>query len=262
MFEKFIGKKESTITEENTKKDFKKLATYVTLAKGPRTINGFAADCKTNADYLADIIHVKINSYPQVQFLKIISENSQGRVSLDDLKLSCGYSLYEHNDMEQIKNINVRRGWFCYVNLGQVLDSEYGGNRMCLVVQNDVGNHFSSTSIILPLTSRKSKVKLPTHVEVGIKNCGLPQDSIVSCEQIRCVSKRRLIQNGIVQKVSECPPDVMLKVEVALLKAQGVIQLKMNEQEAIQHLMNMNTQKTYQYQNNYASAGQQVAYAR
>ena len=164
--------------------------------------------------------------------------------------------------MEQIKNINVRRGWFCYVNLGQVLDSEYGGNRMCLIIQNDVGNHFSSTSIILPLTSRKSKAKLPTHVEVGPKNCGIPQESIISCEQIRCVSKRRLIQNGIVQKVSECSPEVMLSVEVAMLKAQGVIHLKMNEQEAIQYLTNMNKQMAYQHQNNYTQkTSQRVAFA-
>jgi len=260
MFEKFIGKKEIITTEENIKKDFKKLATYVTLAKGPRTINGFAADCKTNADYLADIIRVKINSYPQVQFLKIIADNSQGRVSLKDLKLSCGYSLYENNDMEQIKNIEVRRGSFCYVNLGEALDSEYGGHRVCLIIQNDVGNHFSSTTLIIPLTSRK-RTQLPTHVSVG-SNCGLTQDSIISCEQVRCVSKRRLLQNGVIQKISDCSPEMMLKVEVALLKSQGVIHLKMNEQEAIHHLTNMNRQKTFQYQNNYTqNASRQVSYA-
>jgi len=260
MFNKLFAK--STTSEENVKKDFKKLANYVLHAKGQnRTINGFAADMKTDSEYLTLIATAKINSYPQIDFLKIIANHSQGRVSLQELTMACGYSNYTNNDMEQIKSIEVRRGWFCYVNLGDAMDSEYGGNRMCLIVQNDVGNHFSSTSIILPLTSRR-KTQLPTHVQVGIKNCGLPQESIVSCEQIRCVSKRRLIQRGIVQKVSECPPDVMLKVEVALLKAQGVIHLKMNEQEAIQHLMNMNTQKTFQYQNNYASAGQQVAYAR
>jgi len=257
MFNKLMKK---VTTEENAKKDFKKLANYVMTAKGHRTTNGFAADCKTNADYLANILNAKINSYPDIKFLKIIADTSEGRVSLKDLTLACGYSNYVNNDMEQIKNIEVRRGTFCYVGLGDVIDSEYGGNRLCLVIQNDVGNHFSSTSIILPLTSRKSKAKLPTHVEA--KNCGLPQESIISCEQIRCVSKRRLSQNGIVQKVSECPSEIMLLVEVAMLKAQGVIHLKMNEQEAVQYLMNMNKQKTFQYQNNYnRSASQHVAFA-
>jgi len=260
MLNKFFTK--NTNTEENTKKDFKKLANYVIHAKGHRTINGFAADMKTDSEYLTLVVNARINSYPDIKFLKTIADNSDGRVSLKDLTLACGYSNYTNNDMEQIKNIEVRRGTFCYVSLGDVIDSEYGGNRLCLVIQNDVGNHFSSTSIILPLTSRK-RSKLPTHVEVGPKNCGLPQESIISCEQIRCVSKRRLSQNGIVQKVSECPSEIMLLVEVAMLKAQGVIHLKMNEQEAVQYLMNMNKQKTYQYQNNYnRSASQQVAFAR
>jgi len=216
MFNTLIKK---VTSEENTKKDFKKLANYVILAKGQqRTINGFAADMKTDSNYLTLIVNAKINAYPQMEFLKLIADNSDDRVSFKDLTLACGYSNYANNDMEQIKNIEVRRGWFCYVNLGDVLDSEYGSNRLCLVVQNDVGNHFSSTSIILPLTSRK-RTKLPTHVLVGA-NCGLPQESTISCEQIRCVSKRRLSQNGIIQKVSECSREVMLLVEVAMLKSQ------------------------------------------
>jgi len=261
MFNNIIAKVTNTKTEENIKKDFKKLANYVIQAKGPqRTINGFAADMKTDSEYLTLVANAKINSYPHITFLKLIADNSEGRVSLKDLTLACGYSNYSNNDMEQIKNIEVRRGEFCYVSLGDVIDSEYGGNRMCLVIQNDVGNHFSSTTLIIPLTSRK-RSKLPTHVEVGA-NCGLPQESIVSCEQIRCVSKRRLIQNGIIQKVSECSPEIMLLVEVAMLKAQGVINLKMNEQDAVQHLMNMNRQKTYQFDNNRNyNTGRQVALA-
>jgi len=233
----------------------------VILAKGQqRTINGFAADMKTDSNYLTLVVNAKINSYPDLKFLKNVADNSDGRVSFKDLTLACGYSNYTNNDMEQIKNIEVRRGQFCYVGMGDVIDSEYGGNRMCLIIQNDVGNHFSSTTLIIPLTSRKRN-QLPTHVNVG-KNCGLPQESIVSCEQVRCVSKRRLLQNGIVQKVSECPPEVMLKIEVALLKSQGVIHLKMDEQEAIQYLMNMNKQKTYQFnQGQNYNTGRQVAFA-
>jgi len=238
------------ITEENVKKDFKKLANYVIKAKGnDRSIKGFTADCKVDCEYMENVIKGKINCYPDLSFLRTVSDNSEGRVSLKDLTMACGYSNYTNNDMEKIKNIEVRRGCFCYVTLGDVMDSEYGGNRMCLVIQNDIGNHFSSTSIIIPLTSRRSKAKLPTHVEVGA-NCGLPQESIVSCEQVRCVSKRRLTQNGIVQKVSQCPPNIMLKIEVALLKSQGVIDLRMNEQEAINYLTNMNKQKIFQFDNN------------
>jgi len=260
MFNNLLKK---NTNEENTKKDFKKLANYVMFAKGNRTINGFAADCKTNADYLANIVNAKINSYPDIKFLKIIADNSGERVSLKDLTLACGYSNYVNNDMEQIKNIEVRRGWFCYTNFGdQVIDSEYGGYRISLIVQNDVGNHFSSTSIAIPLSSRRSKAELPTHVKITASESGLPNDSIISCEQVRCISKRRFIQQGTVQKVSECPPNIMLKVEVSLLKAQGVIHLKMNEQEAIEYLKNMNKVKTFKQQNNYAQkTSRELAFA-
>ena len=250
-----------TITEENAKKDFKKLANYVLRAKGNRTINGFAADLRTNAAYLADIINVRINSYPTIPFLKLIADNSDNRVSLKELTLACGYSNYANNDMEQIKNIYVRRGWFAYANFGdRAMDSEIAGHRLVLIIQNDTGNKFSSNTMVIPITSRKKK-NMPTHVIVG-SDCGLQFDSTISCELTSTISKRRLVQNGIVQKVAECPSYIMKLVEVALLKAQGVIDLRMDEQEAIDSLINMNTTKTFQYENNYSHhVTSQMAYA-
>ena len=252
-------------TEENIKKDFKKLSNYVLYAKGQyRTINGFAADCRTNADYLADVINARISSYPTIPFLKIVSDNSQGRVTLTELTLACGYSNYSNNDMEQIKNIYIRRGWFAYANFGDnCMDSEYGGYRLVLIIQNDVGNSRSSTTIVLPVTSRKTKSKMPTHVFASASECGMPYDSIVSCEQVRCISKRRLIQNGIVQKISECPTHIMQKVEVALMKAEGTIDPYANESEVIEALINLNKVKSFRQENNYArNAIPQVAFAR
>lgn len=235
------------IKQENQTKDFKKLATYILKAKGYRTINGFASECKTNANYVADLINARSTSYPTVQFLKLIADNSEGRVSLNDLKTACGYSLYENNDMEQIKNIYVRRGWFCYANFGdQAMDSEYSGYRLVLIVQNDTGNKFSSTTLAIPVTSRRSKKNLPTHVSVGA-NVGLQMESIISCEQTRCISKRRLIQNGIVQKIAECPTHIMQSVEIALLKAEGVLDLNIDEAEAIEVLRSLNENKVIRF---------------
>lgn len=232
----------SNIITENQEKDLKKLSIYVTRAKGYRTINGFAADCRTNADYLADVINARINSYPTIQFLKLIADNSEERVSLKDLKLACGYSLYENNDMEQIKNIQANRGGFYYANLGdKCIDSEYGGYRLVLVIQNNMGNLKSSTTIIIPVTSRKTKSKMPTHVHVGL-DCGLQQDSIISCEQTRCISKRRLSE-----KISECPKHILQKVDVALGKATGTIDLNVSESDAIEALFNLNKNKVVKF---------------
>jgi len=249
MLNKLVNK---TKTEENIKKDFKKLATYIITAKGyDRTINGFAADLKSNAEYLADLINARACAYPPVQFLKLISDNSEGRVTLKELTMACGYSNYTNNDLEQIKNIQVKRGFICYANFGdKAIDSEIGGHRPVLIIQNNTGNHFSSNSIVLAITSRK-KTKLPTHVFIG-KECGLPFDSTISCELPNTISKRRLLSNtGTVEILAECPQHILKLVEVALLKSQGIINLRMDDQEAIEYLENMNTAKTYQFENNH-----------
>ena len=261
MFNKLISK--PVKSEENIKKDFKKLAGYVIHAKGQnRSISGFAADMKTSLEYLLLIVNAKITSYPTMPYLKLISDTSEGRVSLKELTLACGYSNYQNNDMEQIKNIHIQRGWICYCNFSDnAMDSEIGGRRPVLIIQNDVGNKFSSNSIVLAITSRR-KTSLPTHVFIG-KEYGLPFDSTISCELTNTVTKRRLISGaGIVERIAECPSEILKKVEVALLKSQGIIPLRMNEIDAINYLENMNATKTYQFDNSRnTNTERQVAYA-
>lgn len=59
-----------------------------------------------------------------------------------------------------------------------------------LVIQNDVGNRFSPTTIVAAITSRQDKTTLPTHVSISAVE--LPRDSVVLLEQIRTIDKRRL----------------------------------------------------------------------
>ena len=61
-----------------------------------------------------------------------------------------------------------------------------------LVIQNDVGNRFSPTVIVLAVTGQLNKAKLPTHVAVPADGNGLQKDSVVLAEQIRTLDKRRL----------------------------------------------------------------------
>jgi len=267
MFNKLIGKTKILKSDENVKKDFKKLANYVNYAKGQnRSIGMFVADCRggVSVEYLEMIIKAKITSYPDIATLKLISDNSEGRVSLKELTLACGYSNYSNNDMEQIKNLYVRRGFICYANYGdRAIDSEVGGRRLVLVIQNDVGNMRSSNTKVLAITSRK-KPSMPTHVFLN-KEFGLQYDSIICCELTDTLSKRRLIsRNGVIEKIAECPRHIMQKVEVALAKADGLIGLHVSEQEAIEALMNLNNgkQKTYEYENSYShNTNRQVACA-
>lgn len=86
----------------------------------------------------------------------------------------------------------MKRGDIYYADLSPVVGSEQGGVRPVLIVQNDIGNRYSPTVIAAAITSQTDKNKLPTHIELDCKSCGLSRDSIVLLEQIRTIDKKRL----------------------------------------------------------------------
>ena len=65
----------------------------------------------------------------------------------------------------------IKRNEIYYADLNPVKGSEQGGIRPVLVIQNDMGNKHSPTTIVAAITSKEEKAKLPTHVEVG--SCGV-----------------------------------------------------------------------------------------
>ena len=87
---------------------------------------------------------------------------------------------------------SIRRGDIYYADLSPVIGSEQGGLRPVLIVQNDVGNRYSPTVIAAAITSRHTKTKLPTHIDISAKGVGLARDSVVLLEQIRTLDKKRL----------------------------------------------------------------------
>lgn len=94
-------------------------------------------------------------------------------------------------EVRKLQNKQVHRGELFYCDLGTTLGSEQGGIRPVLILQNDVGNRFSPTTIIAPLTTKIGKAILPTHVLIKQQQ-GLTSDSIVLLEQIRTIDKNRL----------------------------------------------------------------------
>ncbi len=88
--------------------------------------------------------------------------------------------------------MNIKRGDIFYADLSPVIGSEQGGLRPVLIVQNDVGNKYSPTVIAAAITSKMSKTKLPTHIDVPGEDAGLSKDSIILLEQIRTIDKKRL----------------------------------------------------------------------
>lgn len=83
----------------------------------------------------------------------------------------------------------VNRGEIYYTNLDLVTGSEQGGYRPVVVLQNNVGNFYSPTTIVAAITSRL-KTNMPTHVH--IENECLPHNSVILLEHLRTVDKSRL----------------------------------------------------------------------
>lgn len=99
--------------------------------------------------------------------------------------------------------MSIKRGDIFYADLSPVVGSEQGGVRPVLIVQNDVGNRYSPTVIAAAITSRQEKAKLPTHIPIEARGCGLQRDSVVLLEQIRTIDKQRLKEKmGAVDDIS------------------------------------------------------------
>lgn len=97
----------------------------------------------------------------------------------------------EHTTLNQDKILQVQRGDVYYVNFGRRWGSEQGGRRPALVVQNDIGNQHSNTTVVIPITAKQKALHMPTHVFVGMAG-GLAKDSVLLVEQITCVDKMRI----------------------------------------------------------------------
>lgn len=86
------------------------------------------------------------------------------------------------------------RGDLYYADLGTGVGSEQNGYRPVVIIQNDMGNKHSPTTIVAAIsTQMKTKAKLPTHYHLK-QNNGLVQPSMVMLEQIRTIDKTRLTQ--------------------------------------------------------------------
>lgn len=84
----------------------------------------------------------------------------------------------------------IKRGEIYFADLSPVVGSEQNGVRPVLILQNDMGNRHSPTTMVAAITGRKTKTELPTHVKISVT--GLKSESIVLLEQIRTIDKTRL----------------------------------------------------------------------
>jgi len=90
--------------------------------------------------------------------------------------------------------VEIRRGDIFLVDLNPVVGAEQAGIRPALVIQIDRANAVSPHTVVIPFTTRIRDVKLPSHVRISAGIGGLTEDSVLLCEQIRVIDKRRLVR--------------------------------------------------------------------
>lgn len=88
------------------------------------------------------------------------------------------------------------------VDLSGSVGSEQGKVRFAIVIQNNMGNMHSTTTIVMPLTHVIKGLHIPTHALIKkSKENGLRVDSMLLGEQMRVVSEKRII--GKVGKITD-----------------------------------------------------------
>ncbi len=96
--------------------------------------------------------------------------------------------------------MKIEFGDIFYAILSPSVGCEQDGFRPVLVIQNNKGNKYSPTTIVVPITSKVDKRDLPTHVKLKTTK-GLKKESIALVEQIRTLDKRRIFSK--ITKISK-----------------------------------------------------------
>ena len=111
--------------------------------------------------------------------------------------------------------LRVYGGVDCVVDFCIGYGSEQGGVRPAVIVQNNIGNKYSPTTIVIPVTSRQTKAHIPTHVRV--KGACFSRRSLALTEQVVTIDKRRIIR-----KMGNIKLKSLFKIGTALMIGLGL----------------------------------------
>lgn len=109
---------------------------------------------------------------------------------------------------------DFKRGDIFWCDLGEGKGSVQGGIRPCMIIQNDIGNKYSTTVIVAPLSSKITKSNIPTHVLINKETSRLRTDSVLLCEQIKVINKTDL--GTFVGNVTNSKIDVAIAISLGL----------------------------------------------
>lgn len=110
----------------------------------------------------------------------------------------------------------MKRGEVWLANLNPVVGNEQAGKRPVLIVSVDYFNDSGARMVIaVPFTKRDKKQ--PLHVPVKAGTAGLKLDCFIKTEDIRGISKERLLN-----KIGKIDAGTMNKVEIRLQRLLGL----------------------------------------
>lgn len=112
--------------------------------------------------------------------------------------------------------VTPRRGDVFLVDFDPVLGSEQAGRRPAVVVQNDIGNRYSPTTIVAAVTTKLTDRPYP--FLVTLPEDVLQRPSAVDCAQLRTVDAAR-ISTG---RLAHLDGDTMCAVDEALKASLGL----------------------------------------
>ena len=111
-----------------------------------------------------------------------------------------------------------RRGDIYLVEFDPARGHEIQKTRPALIVQNDIGNHYSPITIVAALTSKFDTPPRPTDVIVERGQSGLLQKSAAFLNQIRSVDRQRLVP-----RLGRLDAATMQRVDHALTISLGLL---------------------------------------
>jgi mRNA interferase MazF len=115
--------------------------------------------------------------------------------------------------------MDVHRGDIVYVDLGEgdeTRGSEIYKKRPAVVIQNDIGNEESATTIIAPATS--GHTGYPFQVNVAAESSDFEQDSVVMLDQIRTVD----IEARVLEVLGSLDEQTMTHIDRAIQVSLGL----------------------------------------
>ena len=126
----------------------------------------------------------------------------------------------------------INRGELYFADLeNQVIGSEQAGTRPVVIIQNNIGNYYSPTVIIAPITSKvRIKAKLPTHIILETNSKRLKKKSMILVEQIRVIDKLRLRSYiGALNNAELKALDKALIIALGIEKSKGNLEIEISK---------------------------------